>query len=209
VGDTKEILQQITAGLAHFHLLKFVHGNLKPTNILISIPSGTMKPVMKLADFDHSRNKKGLSGLTQSFFSSANDQYRFVYTRGWIAPETIAKDICTASSDIFLLGLLFAFTLNDGKHPFGDDYLDRIKRIEKKEAMIATAKELDKEFPGALKLIECMLSQEPTKRPKVRQILDNPFFTQSSQVQAQQRTSTLIPQPVAATTLGKSNAANN
>jgi serine/threonine protein kinase len=208
VGDTKEILHQITAGLAHFHLLKFVHGNLKPTNILISIPSGTMKPVMKLADFDHSRNKKGLGGLTQSFFSSANDQYRLVYTRGWIAPETITKDICNASSDIFLLGLLFAFTLNDGKHAFGDDYLDRIKRIEKKEAMIATAKELDKEFPGALKLIESMLNQDPKNRPKISDILYNPFFTQSSQVQTEQKTTLMMPQPVATTTLGKSNAAN-
>ena len=48
LGQSKEICRQITNGLQHLHLLKIVHGNLKPTNILISFAKGALTPQMKL-----------------------------------------------------------------------------------------------------------------------------------------------------------------
>ena len=46
------VLYQITAGLNQLHSLGIVHGNLKPSNILVSFPKGNgTEPMIKLADF--------------------------------------------------------------------------------------------------------------------------------------------------------------
>lgn len=37
--NLKEILCQVTRGLAHLHELKIVHRDIKPTNLLIFVPS--------------------------------------------------------------------------------------------------------------------------------------------------------------------------
>ena len=44
----REILRQVTQGLSHLHSLGIVHRDIKPTNILIYLPEGTAKPLMKL-----------------------------------------------------------------------------------------------------------------------------------------------------------------
>ena len=51
VGSTLEVLRQIVRGVTHLHLLNIVHCDLKPKNILISLPKGYLQPMMKLADF--------------------------------------------------------------------------------------------------------------------------------------------------------------
>ena len=54
----KEILRQVTKGLAHLHKLGIVHRDIKPANILIFIPGLSEdafieKPQMKLADLPY------------------------------------------------------------------------------------------------------------------------------------------------------------
>lgn len=178
VGDNKEILRQITSGLAHLHSHKVIHGDLKPRNILISAPSGTTKPMVKLADFGHSRRKEGFA-LDRSFTRtvSSNGAVRPFGTESWMAPEIVNEDRYSFFSDIFPLGLIFAYTLNDGKHPFGDDIGFAEYNIKNKKPMIATVEQLDKEFPGAFELIKSMLNPDPKARPKAREILDKSFFT--------------------------------
>ena len=51
VGSTLEVLRQIAKGVHHLHLLDIVHGDLKPSNILVSYSKGDLKPMMKLTDF--------------------------------------------------------------------------------------------------------------------------------------------------------------
>jgi serine/threonine protein kinase len=200
VGDNKEILRQITSGLAHLHHShRVVHRDLKPANILISSSSEFMKPLMKLADFGQSRHKKDFS-LSQSFKRTlfSNGEVRRFGTPCWMAPE-IANEEATYTffSDIFPLGIIFAYTLNDGKHPFGDDEKTIIDRIEKKEGIDDVKQdkdkfkeekesstvqgefkeELDKKFPKAFELIKNMLNPEPKQRPKAKDVLNNSFFT--------------------------------
>ena len=81
--DEREILRQVTGGLAHLHEKKIVHRDLKPTNILISIPSeNPSKPVMKLADFGISKMlKPGKDDFTNTSVTNPNG------TRGWMPPE--------------------------------------------------------------------------------------------------------------------------
>lgn len=53
VGDEKEILRQVTEGLAHLHGLNIIHRDINPKNIYISKSDDRsgLPPRMKLADF--------------------------------------------------------------------------------------------------------------------------------------------------------------
>jgi serine/threonine protein kinase len=44
-------LQQITCGVEHLHYIGIPHGDLKPSNILVSFATQASRPTMKLADF--------------------------------------------------------------------------------------------------------------------------------------------------------------
>lgn len=76
----KEILRQISNGLAYLHSLKrpIVHRDIKPSNILISVTRGQMK----LADLGISRElQTNQEDFTNTSVTNPNG------TRGWIAPE--------------------------------------------------------------------------------------------------------------------------
>ena len=79
VGSKLEILKQITQGLEYLHSNNVVHRDIKPQNILISFPNGSVPPLMKLTDFGISRvPREGRSDLTKTGLSG---------TSGCIAPE--------------------------------------------------------------------------------------------------------------------------
>lgn len=132
----REILLQVTKGLAHLHTKGIVHRDIKPTNILISVPNGywASTPRMKLADFGLSRY---LDAMKTDSFTCASG------TRGWMAPELYHQNVIYNSKvDIFPLGCIFAYTLSGGKHPFGDEPDLRIGRIKRKEAIVFTKEDL-------------------------------------------------------------------
>ena len=60
----EEVLHQIVKGVHHLHLLNIVHGDLKPSNVLVSFPNGDLDPMLKVADFGlcHNANESGSKG---------------------------------------------------------------------------------------------------------------------------------------------------
>ena len=73
------VIRQITEGLNQLHSLGIVHGNLKPSNILVSFPKGDgTEPMMKLADF-------GIRHAVQNEATGVT-QFRLVTTEGWMCP---------------------------------------------------------------------------------------------------------------------------
>lgn len=100
VGSRADVLRQILKGMAHLHLLKIVHGNLKPTNILISIPSGAVGPMMKLTDFGLLHNYKSYPSLDNN-----NREFSAAFTESWRAPESRL----TIASDMFSYGHYLSF----------------------------------------------------------------------------------------------------
>ena len=170
----KEILRQVTQGLAHLHLKGIVHRDVKPTNILIFVPEEGLdtEPQIKLADFGLSKAlETDRDDYTNTNVTNPNG------TRGWMAPEMYQLNRIDSKVDIFPLGCIFAYTLTEGKHPFGDDPDLRIGRIKQKGAMILIQTDLKNDSTEeAFELIKTMLDMDPANRPTADEVLNGPFF---------------------------------
>jgi len=130
--DEREMLRQVTKGLAYLHFKKIIHRDMKPNNILIFASEesgGLIEPQMKIADFGLSkmlrRDQIDLSTKNRTDPGGA---------KGWIAPELFDSYLrYDCKVDIFPLGCIFGYTLSKGKHhPFGDDPDKRSVRIKEK-----------------------------------------------------------------------------
>ena len=80
--------------------------------------------------------------------------------------------------DIFSLGILFAYVLSRGIHPFGSEKEDRIFNIKRKQPMSFTIQHLKDVVEAAdiFDLICSMLSFDPEERPTSSAVLNDPFF---------------------------------
>ncbi len=177
IGDDKEILRQITNGLAYLHGLRIVHRDIKPTNILISLfKDPRKKPRMKLADFGLS---KALESKKEDFTNTSMTNPHG--SSGWMAPELYLNERHDFKVDIFALGCVFAYTLSSsGKHPFGDNPDERSIRIKSKGSLQLSQKDLKIPYSQdqtAIELIQLTLEMEPTERPSAEEILQHNFFS--------------------------------
>ena len=156
------------------HANDVVHANLKPSNILVSIPMNPQtKPVMKIAGFAVSRivtgEYDGESSRSCDFIGPFNE---------WIAPEMINGSTITFSIDIFPLGCIFAFTINEGAHPFGSRSGEIDYNIRNNQPVIFNFvdEDLDQDKIAILHIINKMLDPDPTKRPTAANIFNSKYF---------------------------------
>ena len=107
------VLLQLALGLAYIHSKNLIHRDIKPENVLIHIDSTGDKITLKWADFGLSKsvNERGTCALSY-----------------WLAPELLLLEAQTngqlrgtVKSDVFAEGLVFAYILLIGKHPYGSD----------------------------------------------------------------------------------------
>ena len=159
-----------------------IHRDLKPDNILYT---GTPEyPIMKLADFGLCRIVQGDQIQTAQFLTTEGTYSKRVVRAGtddWMAPEMHNADQFTSASDIFPLGLICAFTLAKGQHPFDDKHpklmdeaqiqgllinrRDCIKQ-ESEAEMDLKVKQFTRQFSDrrVYNIIEWMLKKEPEQR---------------------------------------------
>ena len=158
---------QITAGLNQLHSLGIVHGNLKPSNILLSFPKGnTKEPMMKLADF----------GIHHAVRDAATEitQFRLVTTEGWMCPSD-QQDPIQPSFDVFSLGCVCGFLFLNGFHPFGTDPISGIRNKQPIRLIFGhvTCSFLS---PALLDLIARMLNFDAAKRPSTFDVFTHSIF---------------------------------
>ncbi|XP_015185635.1 PREDICTED: serine/threonine-protein kinase/endoribonuclease IRE1 isoform X2 [Polistes dominula] len=160
----KDILRQATSGLEHLHLLDIVHRDIKPHNVLLSVPGPRGEVRAMISDF-------GLCKKLQVGRVSFSRRSGVTGTDGWIAPEMLNGERTTCAVDIFSLGCVFYYVLSDGKHPFGGESdLTALHGISKS----------DKEL--ALNLIKAMISEDPSERPPAAVVYNHPLFWNPTQI---------------------------
>ena len=122
----ESVLIQLALGLEYIHKMGLIHRDLKPENVLIWVGDdqcGSGKVTMKWSDFGLSKRVNERGSFSMSGVKG---------TTGWLAPEILQmmeddKDDQvenvprrgTLKSDVFAQGLVFAYYLSNGVHPFG------------------------------------------------------------------------------------------
>lgn len=162
IGATRDILLQMTEGLCFLHSKEIIHGDIEPTNILISKPSGmTDKPQMKLGDFCL-RSTLLLEQEPKDVFMPMERKPNSIYS----------DDGVNFEGDIFLLGRVFLYTLSGGVHPFDETTLEQSSRYPIKNANNHSEKT---SFEGTCRdyddLIYIMCNIDPEQRPTAQEVL--------------------------------------
>ena len=173
IGTKLEMIHQMVSAVQHLHSLNIIHGGLKPSNVLISKPCGTVKASMKLTDFGLRHAES--DGRHKTPISEKEElRAACISTSGWVAPD---REL-TNFTDIYPLGCLICYIFT-GAHPFGDD-IDRVPRIIKKQPMVLSLEQLKDVNNGVqiLDLIRAMVSSEVFERPTATQLLVTPCLQQ-------------------------------
>lgn len=102
-----KVFQGICDGVAHAHRNLIVHGDIKPSNILI-----TREGMPKLVDF-------GIARLLSKQDENDPGQHTITMTPAltpwWASPEQLRGEPLTIESDCYELGRILHFLLSDGK----------------------------------------------------------------------------------------------
>ena len=115
VTDALSIAIQVAAGLSYAHQRGVVHGDIKPSNIMILGDN-----LVKIADF-------GIARMV-SFVSSMEDKQEDAIfgTPSFMSPEQIQGKPIDARSDIFSLGVVLYYLLSD-RLPFPEENTAKLK----------------------------------------------------------------------------------
>jgi serine/threonine protein kinase len=143
-----DIAAQVASGLKHAHELGVTHGNLKPSNIMI-----TSEKVVKLMDFGLSRFADGQEGGKEPSLEMFH----------YLAPEQIRGESATPQTDMFALGVL-CFELVTGRHPFSGDSRETLTHSilhDKPDFQIMASRGI---HGDTILLIEKLLAKNPENR---------------------------------------------
>ncbi|KAJ4460679.1 putative calmodulin-dependent kinase [Paratrimastix pyriformis] len=167
------LFRQIVDAIAHCHVHRVVHRDLKLNNILLDVPPLAAKcrepfAVVKLIDF-------GLS-------ADVDEVARTAGTRGnhrYLPPEVLAGVEYGFPVDIWGLGLVL-MQLLAGPSAFptayqavpGDADWDRVRVGQYTHEPWAR---LERRSPAAASLVRCLLDPDPARRPSFDQIREHPW----------------------------------
>jgi len=108
------IARAVCSSLAEAHAHGIIHRDLKPTNIHLE-PRGSDGDFVKVLDFGIAKILQG-SDIDSSDLTSAG---QMIGTLDYMSPEQMVGGLCTATSDIYTLGIVM-YEMIAGKKPFDD-----------------------------------------------------------------------------------------
>ncbi len=143
------LVAEVAEGLAAAHAKGILHQDIKPQNILLGLDG-----VVKVADF-------GLARWRQAAFGRPA---RAMGTPGFLAPEWIANEVYTETSDLFALGVLL-FRCLTGYIPFQGNTDLEIMLSTVSEDPLPLPEEIDNPL-GLTLILDSLLKKDPLLRPQ-------------------------------------------
>ena len=167
------MFRQAMQGLAHLHSLDIAHRDIKPQNVLISVPNKNGEMRAMISDF-------GLCKKLKVGRMSFSRRSGVAGTEGWIAPEMLLGNRSTTCMvDIFSMGCVYYYLLSRGKHPFGENFHRQANILGGNSDL----SHLDPEHQSSeVSLITKMVTAEPNDRPPASAVLKHPAFWSKDKV---------------------------
>jgi serine/threonine protein kinase len=149
------ILRQVSEGLSALHHAGFIHGDVKPSNIMLP---GLGKARLIDLGFSHRPGEH----------KPWADRGQMVGTANYLAPELVKRPLYDSeAADLFSLGVTF-FEMVTGTLPYPGRSTSEV--IAKRPMCHSSC--LPDTFPKAIRrLIEAMTNPLATKRPTARQVI--------------------------------------
>ncbi|XP_005094273.1 serine/threonine-protein kinase PLK1 isoform X2 [Aplysia californica] len=155
--EARYFVRQIIEACQYLHGKRVIHRDLKLGNLFLND-----EMEIKIGDF----------GLATKLDYEGERKKTLCGTPNYIAPEVLGKKGHSYEVDVWSLGCI-VYTLLVGKPPFETSCLkDTYMRIKKNEYHIP-----HKITVPASNLINRLLKANPTERPNMDQIMEDPFFT--------------------------------
>ena len=131
-ADAKSIIRQVASGMEAAHEIGIVHGDLKPSNIMLT-KGGTPK----ITDFGLSRRELVVLSGDDTVASGLDSERGISGTPNYMSPEQTNGMPASAAGDVFALGLV-AYETATGRQAFSGDNLLQISTRSAKSTPSAT-----------------------------------------------------------------------
>jgi serine/threonine protein kinase len=158
------LVDQVLSGLAHSHARGVIHGDLKPSNLMLDLASTSRGPRVYVLDL-------GLAWLRQHRHDSRLDGspapelalHSGAGTVGWVAPEQIRKAAAHVGppTDLYALGCIM-YRILTGKEVFEGNAQDVLRAH--KRAPVPALKLADGVPMGVSPFVQKMLAKRPWHR---------------------------------------------
>jgi serine/threonine protein kinase len=157
------LMKSVAHSLKILHDLRIVHGDLKPSNILIKRTE--LGYTSKLIDFDSSYIA-GSPPPAEEIVGTIN--YYSPELLGYIQEAGVTAGELGVASDLFALGLIFTEFLTGATPPFdAATYHEPAVAVRSGETLGIPRAGI---APTLADLVDAMLSAEPTRRPTIAQV---------------------------------------
>ncbi|KAM0682180.1 Cell cycle serine/threonine-protein kinase cdc5/MSD2, partial [Mitosporidium daphniae] len=161
-NEVQQYVWMILAALDYLHSRRIIHRDLKLGNLFLNLENE-----IKVGDF----------GLATTLDQLTDRKKTICGTPNYIAPEILFDKVRghSVEVDVWALGVIM-YTLLFGRPPFQSEEVKSIYRNIKENAY--TFPQNTGVSTAACSLISLMLTTDPDKRPKVKELIQHSFFNQ-------------------------------
>jgi serine/threonine protein kinase len=157
------LMKSVAHSLKILHDLKIVHGDLKPSNILVKRTE--LGYTSKLIDFDSSY-VSGRPPPAEEIVGTIN--YYSPELLGYIQEAGVAPGDLGVASDVFALGLIFTEYLTGAPPPFdAASYHEAASAVRSGERLRIPRERV---LPQLADLVDAMMDGDPARRPTIGQV---------------------------------------